>query len=320
MKKILKFCVLFLTGMLLLTCQENPDAEADENGQSLPTETVVSDRVVVFVPEEGTAIEDNILEYDSAANRIVFKLPSVAHSPFVRSASRANNTRAIVQNFNLNEFSNLQVGQYLCVPPNEFVPTGLVLEITDVQYGPGSVAVTGGKPLFSDVIPEAAIKHTFGLMEFFHDAAFEMKFPMGDGINFKVTPSVVTDDKGDTKLKLVVDAKIDLLDGVDIIPGTNEKAEWGSACSFELNPEFTTTIYHKRGAMLPDVFKIRCEGDIITKWDLKLNLKLEKVVETELILATFKLGTVLIPGTPIWISPYLELKIKFGAEGHATIE
>jgi hypothetical protein len=29
---------------------------------------------------------------------------------------------------------------------------------------------------------------------------------------------------------------------------------------------------------------------------------------------------VLIPGTPIWISPYLELKIKFGAEGHATIE
>jgi hypothetical protein len=57
MKKALKFCVVFLTGILLLACQEKADDDTNENGQSLSTETVVSDRGVVFVPEKGAEAE-----------------------------------------------------------------------------------------------------------------------------------------------------------------------------------------------------------------------------------------------------------------------
>ncbi|MDR1738102.1 MAG: formylglycine-generating enzyme family protein [Candidatus Symbiothrix sp.] len=315
MKSSAKFIAAFLAAVVVFGgCEKD---EPTNNPTDEQTETVVSENLIVYEPAEGTAAEENIIEY-IPNRKIVFKVPSAANAPQgkMRSVS-ANSSKMKVVQYTTQQSTDFFPGMCISIPPNTLVPDGGLLKITEVEYGAGSVIVWGEQANMNDVLLSANIDSKISFFDNFNKTSFTMPTTI-EGLTLSVTCDKITDKK---TISIAVTATYNLLKNESAKEpdksGTTSKLDIALTGALELrNVELQPRIVKAKEKIMPDVCDFTLSGELNASVTLAPEVNIKEELGKTFRVGEIPLGAIPIaPGLPIYISPKLVLDITLGAKG-----
>lgn len=279
------------------------------------TETIVSNDVVVYTPANGITLEENIIEY-IPNQKVVFSVPEVQPSSSKLRSVSAVGAKFKLNNFNTNMSTDLFPGMCISIPPNAFVPEGGLMKVTEVQYGQGSVIVWGEQASLNDVLLTANIDSKISFFDNFNKTSFIIPTNV-EGLTLKVTCDKIDEKK---TISVSVTATYNLLHNEPQKEpdksATSAKANVSVEGKLELrNAILTPRIIKPKGQLLPDVCDFTLEGELNASITGTVDVNIKEEIGKTFRVGTIPLGVILIPGTPIYISPKLALDIELGAKG-----
>ncbi len=308
--------VLVSSLVLLSSCKQDEPKPTPKPPRSLPTKTVVSNKVATFSIPKGAKEEDYIISYEK--NKVVLRLPN---------GFRASNGKELsyIKNFNSKKSIDVKTGDIISFPPCKTIPNGDWMKVSDVQYGQGSVALIGDAPKsVTEIIEEAAEDKSYSFVDLFNEGELSFKAPTPIK-GFKIKGKLENSAK-EGKLTIKLEAIWELLNKENVIlkykdiPTGKEtiKSEFKLIGTCELSPVLRVKMFHHKDSRVPELFEVQLSGDIRLKLDAALAVQLEEELKTEeLILGYLQLGAIPIGTSPVFVKPTLKLSVAMGVKGEA---